>query len=190
MTDVNMTLEESIALAEKLQKGYAKLESIERDIASKRDEIRRPLTQYRRHSFFKFFWPSFIIADISFVVAILLSPVFIEEFPKFFGLVLVVVFLIPVAVFVIGVIVAKKKVKEANKSIEYAQEDELNKKDELRDKVKELEHEYNSLSVSVGSYSDIVPEAYRKSSTMARVKLLLQSGKAADFAEALEKCKT
>ena len=119
-----------------------------------------------------------------------MSPVFIEEFPKFFGLVLLVVFLIPVAVLVIGVIVAKKKVKEANKSIEYAQEDELNKKDELREKVKELEHEYNSLSVSVGSYSDIVPEAYRKSSTMARVKLLLQSGKADNFADALEKCKS
>ena len=41
MTDVNMTLEESIALAEKLQKGYAKLESIERDIASKRDKACR-----------------------------------------------------------------------------------------------------------------------------------------------------
>ena len=190
MTDVNMTLEESIALAEKLQKGYAKLESIERDIASKRDEIRRPLTQYRRHSFFKFFWPSFIIADIAFFIAILMSPIFMEEFPKFFGLVLVIVYLIPVAILVIGVLVAKKKVKEANKAIEYAQEDELKKKDELRDKVEELEHEYNSLSISVGSYSDIVPEAYRKSSTMARVKLLLQSGKADNFADALEKCKS
>ncbi|MBR4948122.1 MAG: hypothetical protein IKZ29_06165 [Clostridiales bacterium] len=190
MSDINMTLEESIALAEKLQKGYAKMESIERDIASKRDEIRRPLTQYRRHSFFKFFWPSFIVADISFVVAILLCPVFIEEFPKLYGLVILIVLLIPVAILVIGATVAKKKAREANKSIEYAQEDELNKKDELRDKVKELEHEYNSLSISVGSYSDIVPAAYRKSSAMARVKLLLQSGKADNFADALEKCKS
>ena len=118
-----------------------------------------------------------------------MSPIFMEEFPKFFGLVLVIVYLIPVAILVIGVLVAKKKVKEANKAIEYAQEDELKKKDELREKVKELEREYNSLSISVGSYSDIVPEAYRKSSTMARVKLLLQSGKADNFADALEKCK-
>lgn len=190
MSDIDVTLEESIALAEKLQKGYAKMESIERDIASKEAEIRRPPTKYRHHTFMKFFWPSFVIADIALIVIALIGPIFLNQYSEQFRLVLLICLLIPVTILVIGAIVAKKRAKEANLAVKYAQEDEMNKKKELRDKINELEHEYNSLSISVGSYSNLVPVDFRKSSSMARVKLLLQSGKAVDFADALEKCKT
>ncbi len=58
-----MTKEESIALAEKLQKDYANLDALKDQIEKNESQIKsRSSYTVRGHSYFRFFWPWLIVA--------------------------------------------------------------------------------------------------------------------------------
>ena len=58
-----MTKEESIALAEKLQKDYANLDAMKDQIEKNESQIKsRSSTTVRGRSYFAFFWPWLIVA--------------------------------------------------------------------------------------------------------------------------------
>ena len=59
-----MTLEESIALAEKFQKDLAQVESYDRQIKDNIAESKKPITiNVRRRSMFRYFWPWILFSD-------------------------------------------------------------------------------------------------------------------------------
>lgn len=184
-----MTLEESIALAEKFQKDLAQLESCERQIRDNEEEIRKPIViNVRRRSMFRYFWPWILFAGTVLCLLLVLSLFFaMSRMSKFAPLVTFGSYAIAAALIVIGIIVSKKKAKDDNGAYEIAQDMARQKKSDLAKKNRELESKINELEIQLGGNPNykMLPYDKRKSSSMARAKLLLQSGKAKDFEDAL-----
>ena len=185
-----MTLEESISLAEKFQKDLAQLESCERQIRDNEEEIRKPIViNVRRRSMFRYFWPWILFAGTVLCLLLVLSLFFLmSRMAKFGPLVTFGSYAIAAAIIIIGIIVSRKKAKDDNGAYEIAKEIELKKRSDLMDKNRELESKISSLKIRLGGDPDyqMIPYDKRKSSSMARAKLLLQSGKAKDFEEVLD----
>ena len=186
-----MTLEESIALAEKLQKDFAQLESCKREIRNNEDEIRKPVViNVRRRSMFRYFWPWILFAGTQFCVILFFSLIFlVTQYAKLAPVVMGAAFGIAVLIIIIGIKVSKKKAKEDNDSYEIAKDSAEKRRTDLFEKNRELDSTINSIKIQLGGNPvyEKIPLDKRKSSAMARAKLLLQSGKATDFEDALDK---
>ena len=184
-----MTLEESIAIAEGLQKDLAQLESFKRQIRDNEEEIRKPIViNVRRRSMFRYFWPWILFAGTVLCLLLALSVFFlVSRMAKFGPLVTFASYAIAAALIIIGIVVSKKKAKEDNGAYEIAKEMAEQKKTDLSKQNKELDDKIDQLQSQLRSdpnYANL-PYDKRKSSSMARAKLLLQSGKAKDFEDAL-----
>ena len=186
-----MTLEESIALAEKFQKELAQLESCERQIKDNNEEMRKPaVITVKRRSMFRYFWPWIIFAATVLCMLLALSLFFaMSRLAKFAPLVTIGSYAIAIAIIFIGIFVAKKKAKEDNGAYEVALDMAAKRRSDLVAKNEELESKINELKIQLGGNPDykMIPYDKRKSSSMARAKLLLQSGKATDFEDVLRK---
>ena len=186
-----MTLEESIALADKFQKDLAQLESCERQIKDNNEAMSKPAKiNVRRRSMFRYFWPWIIFAATVCCMILALSIIFLtSRYAKFSLLVTVLAYVIGIAILFIGVAVSRKKAKEDNEAYEVALDMASKKRADLLAKNDELESKINSLKIQLGGNIDYkkIPYDKRKSSSMARAKLLLQSGKATDFEDVLGK---
>ena len=186
-----MTLEESIALAEKFQKDLAQLESCKRQINDNNEEMRKPaVITAKRRSMFRYFWPWIIFAATVLCLLLVLSLIVLASpYAKFAILVTVGAYVLAFALIIIGIIVSRKKAKDDNGAYEAALDMAQKKKSDLIEKNRELESKINSLKLQLGGNPnyEMIPYDKRKSSSMARAKLLLQSGKATDFEDVLSK---
>ena len=117
-----MTLEESIALADKFQKDLAQLESCERQIKDNNEAMSKPAKiTVRRRSMFRYFWPWIIFAATVCCMILALSIIFLtSRYAKFSLLVTVLAYVIGIAILFIGVAVSRKKAKEDNDAYEVA----------------------------------------------------------------------
>ena len=108
-----MTLEESIALADKFQKDLAQLESCERQIKDNNEAMSKPAKiTVRRRSMFRYFWPWIIFAATVCCMILALSIIFLtSRYAKFSLLVTVLAYVIGIAILFIGVAVSRKKAK-------------------------------------------------------------------------------
>ena len=80
-----MTLEESIALADKFQKDLAQLESCERQIKDNNEAMSKPAKiTVRRRSMFRYFWPWIIFAATVCCMILTLSIIFLEPLREVF----------------------------------------------------------------------------------------------------------
>ena len=69
-----MTLEESIAFAEKFKARYLSVEKLAREVADNEATIARPVRQTTgQYSFFRFFWKYLIFAAVSFFACDILA---------------------------------------------------------------------------------------------------------------------
>ena len=186
-----MTLEESIALAEKFQKDLAQIESYDRQIKDNIEESKKPINiDIRRRSMFKYFWPWLVFAVVLFGFLDLFTLFFItSKYANYAGLVYILALVLTAAVIIIGVIVSKKKAKEDNGAYEIAYEMAEKKRSDLIDINKELKTKKRQLELQLAGNPDfkLVPYEKQKSSSLARAKLFLQSGKATDFEDAMRK---
>ena len=186
-----MTLEDSIALAESFQKDLAKLESCERQIRSNEEEIRKPVNiTVRRRSMFRYFWPWILFAGTIFCLVMFFSLVLMtSDFAKYVPLISIGAVVLAVVIIIIGIVTSKKKAKDDNGAYEIARDIAEKKKAELFDKNRELESTINEIEIRLGGNPEYtkIPSDKRKSSVLARAKLLMQSGKATDFDDAMGK---
>ena len=189
--DFEMTLEESIALAEKFQKDLAQLESYERQIIDNEAESKKPIVvDVKKRSMFRYFWPWLVFAVVIFGFLDLLVLFFLtSKYSSFSGLVFLIAVLITIAIIVIGVIVSKKKQKADNEAYEIAYDIAQERRSSLFEKNKELKSNLSQLEFQLAANPNfaLIPEDKRKSSSLARAKLFLQSGKATDFEDAMRK---
>lgn len=182
-----MTRDESIELAEKLKKEYNNLERIQKEIDDNNAIISKPVAAVKRHSAFKFFWP-FLVGSVISVNAgwilgfiLMLAAGSADTFTTFvvIGVILAIVLLIA------GGVHAKNQRDGLNYNAELAAKDRYKRHNELTDKNKELKTRYTATKKRLEKYNDLVPREFRTSRHMDRVRLLIQSGKANDFSEAV-----
>ena len=182
-----LSVEGSIALAEKLYEKYKEIETDKAKIAKYEEIIRRPIPAVKSHSAFKYFLPWLITAPV------------ISSFIFWFGMRLVVVegtvgslyviFFISAVAFAATLAIGgglARNIRNDMNYLEIARHRELHgKMDELKKKTASLRSRCSSLQSSVKEYEAIVPATHRSSEMMLEVMTLLESGKADSFNDAL-----
>lgn len=183
-----MTKEESIAFADKLIAEYKKLEKITQEIEENEHQMNRPVESYpKQHAAFKYFWPFLIYAAVSFTVFYFLAGVLgRNSMGTTMFLLLLALGSIP-AFLIIGGVRARRIRDELNAAeISFLN----NKKEHLLELKKEtsiLQTKKRTMQKEIKEYEAMLPASLRSSSQISRAKILIQSGKAEDFADAVEK---
>ena len=184
-----MTKEESIALAIKLQKDFTAKSTLENQIESNKKAIDTPAEiKVKKRSFFRFFWPviPLSVAAYYFGDIIIDSLIFrLNDHQLLWAI--NIKYLIIIAIIALGAVIAVVKKKNANKEYEYAVKDAEARKVQLRKDIHELEDKLKPLASELKQISMNIPSKHRNSAAMAKIKLMLQSGKAEDFDDALRK---
>ena len=159
-----MTLEESIAFAEKFKARYLSVEKLAREVADNEATIARPVRQTAgQYSFFRFFWKYLIFAAVSFFAMMFISPI---------------------AVLIIGGIRASKRRDEENEAIYRGNERALTQRKELIEKTASLKKDLAARKRSLEKDEYQIPTSLRKSSSMTQIITLLRSGKASNLTDA------
>lgn len=176
----DLSVEESIALADKLKTRYAQLEKLEREVADNEKRIAGPLNlNYRQFSFFRFYWKFLVFAVISFYVMLIIMVA-----TDFNGIVTFLTIAAPLGFIITGIFLAIKRRNEENYAISLGNEEVRQQRKKLEEKTSELKKTLNARRKDITEFNDIVPAQFRKSSSMAQVKALLVAGKVSNLMEA------
>ena len=184
-----MTKEESIALAEKLQKDYANLDALKDQIEKNESQIKsRSSYTVRGHSYFRFFWPWLIVAVALYIlIGIIHNVGFRYSADSVQYTLMAAKRFAPIIAIVAGAIIAG--VKKSNDSDQvgqarYSAEQEIAKlraaNDDNKNKIIRIEKELDE-------YRDLVPAKARTRTAMFKVVSMLKTGKAEDFEDAISK---
>lgn len=169
-----MSLEESIKLADKLKTQYAEVINLTRKIAEAESTLSRPSYGYhKRYSRFRFLWPYLLAAVIGASIGYAL------------GLVGIIAYVIAIGVVITGFAVSGKKQEEANIKASQIEEAAKNHLKELNAQHDTNVTRLNSLNRKLAEYNGLIPECYRNELAMKRVSGILKSGQAGSFTEAL-----
>ena len=182
-----MSVEESIAFADKLKTRYAQVEKLEREVTDNEKRIASPLNlNFRQYSFFRFYWKFLVFAAIAFFVLDFITIIVAASGASDGGAIfmLILTFGVPIGILIAGIFVAAKRRDEENYAISLGNEDVKQQRKKLEEKTAELKNTLNARKRDLKQFDDMVPAQYRKSSSMAQVKALLVSGKASSFRDA------
>lgn len=182
-----MTKEESLAFADKLIAEYRKLEKLDAEIEENNHQIARPIEDYpKQHAAFKYFWPFLIYAGVSCTVFYFLAGLF----GRSLGLALIL-YLLSLASIPFFLIFGGVRAVRIRNELNAAEVSFLNnKKDHLIELKKEnsvLQTKRRKVVSELKEYENMLPPSMRSSAQISKAKIFIQSGKAEDFADAVEK---
>ena len=183
-----MTKEESLAFADKLISEYKKLEKISQEIEDNEHQMNRPIESYpKQHAAFKYFWPFLIYAAVSFTGFYILAGLFGRSSAGL-TMVLLLLALASIPFFLIYGGIRARRIRDELNAAEMSFLN--NKKDHLEDLRKEnsiLKTKQRTILKDIKEHEAMLPPSLRSSKEISRAKILIQSGKAEDFADAVEK---
>ena len=196
-----MTREDSIALADRLEKDYAKLDKLKKELHQNAKEIDRPYEprqKMKKGERFGFNWYLVIgiLSSIPFLVLALLFYVFAfasrwdhKPGEDLYQILSIVMVFLSVAVFLGVQIIGSRKnnaeVLRFNEGVDREIRSREEKMISLKKRNREIEMEIADLQKELSKYDEAVPKHYRTSSFMFQVKKLLQTKKSEDFEEAI-----
>ena len=183
-----LSLEESIKLAEKLSRDYSELERLRNDIAENEAILKRPIPLRARYSAFRFYWPFFIYALIAFWVIYIIGGIISINVASSGGIIFTVILAFSAVAFflVYGGARAVGMRESLNTAAAESERTSKRRRDELTQKTSSLRTSMNLLRKKLTVYDTRVPSGFRKKASMERIKGMLQTGKAADFDEAIK----
>ena len=183
-----MTKEESLAFADKLIAEYRKLEKLDAEIEENNRQIARPIEDYpKQHAAFKYFWPFLIYAAVSFTGFYILAGLFGRSSVGL-TMVLLLLALASIPFFLIYGGIRARRIRDELNAAEISFLN--NKKDHLIELKKEnsvLQTKRGKLVRELKEYENMLPPSMRSSAQISKAKIFIQSGKAEDFADAVEK---
>ena len=184
-----MTKEESIAYAIKLQKDFLDRDAIERQIEDNKKNLdSRSEITYRNRSFFRFFWPVLPISVAIYYIGNIVVNILIDYLNDHQILWAVnIKYLLIIAVIVAGAVISIVKKVKIYREYENASKEERARKEQLRKDTRDLEEKLEALNSEIAQNMTNVPYNHRSSAAMAKIKLMLQTGKAEDFDDAVSK---
>ncbi|MBR4914037.1 MAG: hypothetical protein IKZ42_02030 [Clostridiales bacterium] len=181
----DLSVEESIALADKLKTRYSQVEKLEREVEDNNKRINGPLNlEYRRYSFFRFYWKFFVFAVIAFYLMLIIALIADGA-----GFLVAMVYIVPIGILIAGIFLAIKRRNLENDAIERGNDTVVEQRRTLEKKNEELKKTLNTRKMELKQFNDIVPAQFRKSASMAQVKSLLITKKASSFNEAFRMLK-
>ena len=184
------TKEESINLCNTLASKYASYEKIKEEIHDLEFSVKKMEVPSHppRYSFFRFFWPFFIIALVAcFFSTLIVGFMFISVYDDY-GEVLARAagyLSIPI-VLIIGVIVAKAKQKRANDKLAENEEAIFSRISTMRAQINELKTQQNQISDELQYYKDLIPMNMRNKNSILKVKRMLELSQAETIEQAIE----
>ena len=184
----DLSLEESISLAEKLKTKYTEIKDLESEIAACEEKLSRPVPRHRvsdfsGRCFSKFLLASGIAGTIS--IYLFLYTWLDDDFP-WPVLRNIILFGVPVAIFISGIVCAIKEGRKAEKAqCEFILEQEK-KRSELKKECNELRARLNERRTDLEDSDYYIPEKLKDVHSMGKIKLLLLSGKAANLKDAVQ----
>ncbi|MBR3465490.1 MAG: hypothetical protein IKH23_10500 [Clostridiales bacterium] len=183
-----MTKEESIALASKLSQDYKTIERLKKQIADNETAIRKPVdTRYKKYTWFRFFWPFLIYSFISVFGFTFIALLFLKSPALNFFIALE--YIGPIVILIIGGVRATKKRNELNSAASQAVTQRLKHMDQLKKDTEDLKSKLASLNQNVSLMDSSIPQDFKKSTRMEKVRQLMEAGKAESFEEAFEICR-
>ena len=183
-----MSAEESIELVDKLKTRYSQVEKLEREVADNERRINGPLNlETRRYSFFRFYWKFLVFAVIAFYFFLFFSLVMMDS--ESYGVPLALTFIVPIAILITGIFFAIRNRNIENDAIESGNQIVMQQRRTLEKKNEELKKTLYTRKRDLDQINDMVPEEFRKSSSLAQAKTLLTSGKASTLPEAFRMLK-
>ena len=186
-----MTKEESIALAEKLQKNYANLDALKEQIEKNESEIRsRSSQRVKGHSFIRYYWPWIIIAIVLyFLIGFFHNVGFRYAADNVqYGLMNLRGFA-PVIALVVGAIVAGVKKGNNQNQVEAAEHSIAETVAKLEKANEDNKAKITRIENELQEYTPLIPRRARTKTAMFKVASMLKTGKAEDFEDALSKLK-
>lgn len=182
-----MSKEDSLALAEKLTHEYKTLEKLRSQISDNETIIKRPVDgSYAQHAAFKFFWPFFIYALLSYILVAVLARIFVAK--ETTGLWVLLLIGVPVGVLIFGGVHSCRKRDILNAEASELARSRRDNADKLRKDTEEMKSKLKLLEQRVSKMDSEIPAHHRNSGHMAKVKTLLEAGKADSLEDALALC--
>ena len=181
---MDMTKEESIALAEKLSRKYKEYEDLRKEIDDNKHELARPVNlEHKPHAAFKFFWPFLVAAAGSMMFFYFLM--MIAGAVALMGLFALLTLISPIVLLLVGSTRARRLRDELNSAeINEIREKKKRIKD-LTDRNNELEPKCAEIKKELDEYKELIPMDSRSSAKMESIIKLIRAGKAENFSEAL-----
>jgi len=185
-----LSLEESIALAEELKTKYSDLEKLNTDVANGKNRLSIPEdTGYKAYSRFRFFWPTLIIADVVFAVVAVIAIFIAAAAMNINTSDLSSIGYIPGGIaagitILIGWNRAQDKASQANLQLENEKAARRKARTKLQSELQELKNEQTKLIKELEKYNSMIPLRFRNSSSISQVCVLLRNGSASNFTEA------
>ena len=182
-----MSKEDSLALAEKLTHEYKALEKLRSQISDNETIIKRPVDgSYAQHAAFKFFWPFFIYAFISYIVVAVLARIFMAA--ETAGIWLILLIGVPVGLLIYGGVHSCRKRDILNAEASELARSRRDNADKLRRETEEMKSKLKTLETRVKKMDAAIPNQHKNSGSMAKVKTLIEAGKADSLEDALALC--
>lgn len=182
--------EESIKLCTALASKYASYEKLKGEIHDLEFSIKKMevTPNAPRYSFFRFYWPFFIIALAACFFSTLIVGILTIRADSETGEILAKAagyLSIPI-VLGIGIVVARARQSHANDKL--AQNDMLtaSKASELRAKVNEMKEQQREISDELQYYKDLIPMNMRNKGSILKIKKILDLGQAETIEQAVE----
>ena len=181
-----MTKEESIAFAEKLGDMYKSYERLKKEVDDNKAQLARPQPgEVKMHAAFKFFWPFLIYAVVALNVFYLIARLLGRDLvAALFFLVLAIAS--PIALLIIGGVSSVRKRNALNQFAIEAAQSRRKHLDELKKETAVLDTKKAKKAAELKEYASMIPAAHRNSASMSKVVILLKSGKAENFSQAIE----
>ena len=184
-----MTREESIALAEKLQKCYANLDGLKEQIDRNEKQMKsRSSTTIRGRSYFSFFWPCLIVAVVLyFLIGFIHNTAFRYSVNSVQYTFMALRYIIPLIVIIVGAIIAGFKKETDSRQVAVAELSAAETVAKLKLANEENSKKIERIEKELEEYRSLIPAKARSKTAMFKVVSMLKTGKAEDFADAISK---
>lgn len=179
-----LSLEESIDYIHKLRDKLAKIEKLEQEVAGNEAKLAKPLElNYRSYSFFRFFWP-YLVGSLCalWFLGLLFAMTSENGSASFISFLFITV---PIFIFVFGIIRAGKRKNAENEAISLGNEKRKEQREKLEKETQDLRSRLSSLKADLTGFNKYVPKSLCTSSSVVKMKALIQSGKASSLQEAI-----
>ncbi len=193
-----LSKEDSISLASELEKRFAERTRIKREIFDlEHESLKYRLPSKRpRYSAFRFFWPFLIWSQLAVVGVAIMLIIFLfagafDNYSSDSIKALVYLLGIPAegVTMIIGAVVARLKRDRLNMKLEEEEQIIINKQRNIEVRIAELRSILNQCEYNLPGLENRVPAFLRTEPGMRKVRMLLESGEAEDFDQAVLICK-
>lgn len=180
-----MSLADSIIFVDNLKSRYTEVEKMQKAIIDNESRLIRPLElNYRSYSFFRFFWKYLLFAFISFYLLLIIAALAAGN-DTAFNIFLAIAFIAPVALLITGGVLSAKRREEENEAISMGNQRAKDSRQRLEKETAELKNTLAIKKRELYKAASVLPEDFRKSTSMSQIKRLLESGKASSIKEAI-----